>query len=61
MQINVLGTMMDQVLYKSPYDKVGNETFYSMEWHPDVRKNVYAKGRYLQYCTSLSVMFDILE
>ena len=44
MQINVLGTMMDQILYKSPYDQVGNETIRAKEWHPDVRKNVYAKG-----------------
>jgi len=43
-QINVLGTMMDQILYKSPYDQVGNETIRAKEWHPDVRKNVYAKG-----------------
>ena len=47
MQINVLGTMMDQIFYKSPYDQVGNETYYSREWHPDVRKNVYAKGTVL--------------
>ena len=44
MQINVLGTMMDQVLYKSPYDQVSNETIRAKEWHTDVRKNVYAKG-----------------
>jgi len=46
MQINVLGTMMDQILYKSPYDQVGNETIRAKEWHPDVRKNVYAKGTF---------------
>ena len=49
MQINVLGTMMDQIFYKSPYDQVGNETYYSREWHPDVRKNVYAKGTVLHF------------
>ncbi|XP_052820559.1 uncharacterized protein LOC128246410 [Mya arenaria] len=44
MQINVLGTMMDQVLFKSPYDQIGNESIREKEWHPDARKEVYVDG-----------------
>lgn len=42
-QINVLGAMMDQVLFKSPWD-APNITVKSRAWHPDARKEVYAEG-----------------
>ncbi|XP_045162534.2 uncharacterized protein LOC123527254 [Mercenaria mercenaria] len=42
-QINVLGTMMDQMLYKSPWD-APNITIRSKEWHPDAKKEVHAEG-----------------
>jgi hypothetical protein len=43
-QINTLGTMMDQILYKSPWDAAVNETVREKVWHPDARKEVYAEG-----------------
>ena len=43
-QINVLGTMVDQILYKSPWDAKVNETVLEKEWHPDVQQKVYAEG-----------------
>lgn len=42
-QINVLGTMMDQMIYKSPWD-APNISVKAKEWHPDARKEVYAEG-----------------
>ena len=42
-QINVLGTMMDQILYKSPWDAV-NESIREATWHPDARKEVHVEG-----------------
>lgn len=42
-QINVLGTMMDQLLYKSPWDAPGVQVKQKL-WHPDAQKGVYAEG-----------------
>lgn len=41
-QINVHGTMMDQLLYKSYYDGPG--PFDDITWHPDARKEIYYEG-----------------
>ncbi|XP_045162533.2 uncharacterized protein LOC123527253 [Mercenaria mercenaria] len=43
MQINVLGTMMDQLIYKSPWD-ARNITVQYQDWHPDARKAVFTEG-----------------
>ena len=43
-QINALGTMMDQMLFKSPYDGKINETIREKEWHADVQQKVHAEG-----------------
>lgn len=42
-QINVLGTMMDQLYYKSPWDAF-NMSVRFKPWHPDVRKAVFSEG-----------------
>lgn len=41
--INVLGTMMDQILYKSPWDAHGANVS-SKAWHSDARKAIYVDG-----------------
>ncbi|XP_060577885.1 uncharacterized protein LOC132735000 [Ruditapes philippinarum] len=43
MQINVLGTMMDQLFYKSPYDSPDVQVWFQ-DWQPDVRKAVNTDG-----------------
>jgi hypothetical protein len=44
MQINVLGTMMDQLLYRSPWDGGWDPSNSEMAWHPNVTKGIYADG-----------------
>lgn len=41
-QINVFGTMMDTLLYKSYLDGPG--PFHDLSWHPDARKEIYFEG-----------------
>ncbi|XP_052760386.1 uncharacterized protein LOC128203141 [Mya arenaria] len=46
-EINVLGTTLDHILYKSPYDSIGpnpNWTDNDLSWHPDMKKAVYTDG-----------------
>lgn len=42
-QINVLGAMMDQIIYKSPWDAPGVDVK-SKEWHVDPTKAVFYDG-----------------
>lgn len=42
-QINVLGTMLDQVFYKSPWDAPDIQTR-NKTWEPDAEKSVYTEG-----------------
>ena len=41
-QINVLGTMMDQLRFKSYHDGPG--PYSDIDWHPDARKEVFVEG-----------------
>ncbi|KAL4221403.1 hypothetical protein ACF0H5_019661 [Mactra antiquata] len=43
-QINVLGTMMDQILYKSPMDAENGKKVNEKEWHAEPKKAVYYDG-----------------
>lgn len=43
-QINVLGTMMDQILYKSPWDAPDKAMVRTREWHASPKKAVHYEG-----------------
>ena len=43
-QANVLGTLMDQMLYKSPHDSIDRSTNKTREWHGEIERTVYTEG-----------------